>query len=226
MKKVTLSLSLVAAALCMSSCGTTGSSVLGNVGSAILNGSANGNASSSSSSSTATSALGNLLGTLLGSSSSISQSDLIGTWNYQGADCVFESENLLAKAGGAVAASKIEGQLNTQLAKVGIKQGACSYTFNKDNTYTATIGGRTLSGNYTLDSKNKTVKLTYLAGLGSMTAHVAKSGNTLSLLVDSDKLLNVVKGASVLAKGSSTLSAVSSLLSKYDGMYVGMKMKK
>ena len=218
MKKTTLTLALAASALCLTGCGTTAGSILGGAAST----------STSTAVSTATSAagiLGNVLSGVLGASSTVSQDDLVGTWQYTGADCVFESENLLAKAGGAVAASKIEDQLNTQLAKVGIKQGACSYTFNKDNTYTATIGGKTVSGSYTLDSKNKTIKMTYLLGIGSMTAHVAKSGNTLSLLMESDKLLTVVKGVSALGK-SSALSTVSSVLGNYDGMMVGMKLKK
>lgn len=225
MKKVTLSLALAASAFCLTGCGTTGSSILGSAASGILGGATSSSSSTTSTAASAAGILGNVLGSVLGASSSISQSDLVGTWNYTGADCVFESENLLAKAGGAVAASKIEDQLNTQLAKVGIKKGACSYTFNKDNTYTATIGGKTVSGNYTLDSKNKTIKMTYLLGIGSMTAHVAKSGNTLSLLMESDKLLTVVKGISALGK-SSALSTVSSVLGNYDGMMVGMKMSK
>lgn len=218
MKKTTLTLALAASALCLTGCGTTAGSILGGAASS----------STSTAVSTATSAagiLGNVLSGVLGASSTVSQDDLVGTWQYTGADCVFESENLLAKAGGAVAASKIEDQLNTQLAKVGIKQGACSYTFNKDNSYTATIGGKTMSGSYTLDSKNKTIKMTYLLGIGSMTAHVANSGNTLSLLMESDKLLTVVKGVSALGK-SSALSTVSSVLGNYDGMMVGMKLKK
>lgn len=229
MKKATLCVALLTGSLLLSSCGSS-SSLLGNVGSTLLNAAVGnlGTGSSSSSSSSASSTIGtigNVLSTLLGSSSSIKQSDIIGTWNYTGADCVFESENLLAKAGGAVAASKIEEQLDTQLSKVGIKSGACSFTFNKDNTYTATIGGRTLSGNYTLDSDNKTIKMTYLAGLGSTTSHLTKSGSTLSLLIDSDKLLTLLKGASALT-GSSSLKTVSSLLSSYDGMMIGMKLKK
>ena len=74
--------------------------------------------------------------------------------------------------------------------------------------------------------KNKTVKLTYLAGIGSMTAHVAKTGNTLNLLVDSSKMLTLLKGVSALSKGSTTLSAITSLLGNYDGMLIGMKMQK
>ena len=224
MKKVTLSLAALAGTMLLASCGTTSGNMIGNAAGSILMG--NGTTTTTPSTSTNTDVLGNLLSSLLGSSTTVSKSDLWGTWNYTGTDCVFESENLLAKAGGAVAASKIEEQLNTHLAKVGISKGACSYTFNKDNTYTATIGKRTISGTYTLDSSKKTVKLTYLAGLGSMTAHVAKTGNTLSLLVDSDKLLTLVKGASVLSKGSSTLTTISQLLNNYDGMLVGIQLKK
>ncbi len=227
MKKVTLSLALLAGSVVLTSCGTS-SSVLGTVGSAVLNNALGTDSSSSSSSSTASTAgslLGNLLSNVLGSSSSISQSDLVGTWNYKGADCVFESENLLAKAGGAVAASKIESQLDTQLSKVGIKEGSCSYTFNKDNTFTATIGGRTLNGTYTLDSSAKTIKMSYLAGLASFNCNVVKSGNTISLLMDSDKMLTLLKGASALTKNTS-ISTLSSLLSNYSGMKIGMKMSK
>lgn len=228
MKKIQASLAALCGTLLLTSCGTTsGSSILSSVGSTLLSNAVSGSSSTSTTdtSSTTTSVLGSLLSSFLGSSSTISQSDIVGTWNYTGANCVFESENLLAKAGGAVASSKIESQLNTQLSKVGIKQGSCSFTFNKDNTYTATIGGRTLSGTYTLDSSAKTIKMTYLAGVGSMTPHVSKSGNTLSLLIESDKLLTLLKGASALT-GSSSLSTVSSLLGNYDGMYVGMKLQK
>lgn len=229
MKKTILSLAAIAGALTLTSCGTSnGSSILSNVGSALLqnavSGSSSGMTSTTNISNTA-STLGNLLSDLLGSSSSISQSDIVGTWNYTGTDCVFESDNLLAKAGGSVAASKIEKQIDSQLSKVGIKSGSCSFTFNKDNTYTATIGSRTISGNYTLDTSNKKIKMTYLAGVGSMTPRITKSGNTVSLLFESDKLLSLLKGASALT-GSSSLSSITSLLGNYDGLYIGLKLKK
>ncbi len=234
MKKFSVSLAVVASALALTSCGTTGGSIAQGVGSAILSGALGGNTtsgstttSSSSSSSilSGISSLGDVLSNILGNSSSISQSDLVGTWQYTGADCVFESENLLAKAGGAAASKKIESELNTQLAKFGIKEGACSFTFNSDNTYTANLGGRTISGTYTLDSSNKTVKMTYLAGLASMTPHVAKSGSKISLLMESDKLLKLMKGVSALSKSTSA-SAISSILSNYQGLYIGMQLSK
>lgn len=213
------------------SCGSgSSSSLLSSVGSGLLSNALGGTTTSSSSSSTSTtssttSVISSLLSSLISGSSTISTSDLTGTWNYTGTDCVFESENLLAQAGGAVAATKLESQLNTQLSKVGIKEGSCSFTFNSDNTYTASIGGRTISGNYTLDSSNNKIKLTYLAGLGSTTPRITKSGSKISLLFESDKLLTLLKGASALSNNS-TLSTVSSLLDNYDGLYIGLEMSK
>ncbi len=232
MKKITLSLALVAGALGLTGCGSSAGSVLGNVGSALLSNAVSGSTTgttttttTSSSTSSTTSLLGSLLSGILGSSSSLSQSDILGTWSYTGSDCVFESENFLMKAGGEVAASKIESQMNSSLEKIGIKQGACSFTFNSDNTYTATIGGRTISGSYSLDTANKKITMTYLAGIGKMTPHIAKSGNKLSLLIESDKLLTLAKGASALSNGTA-MKTVSSLLSSYDGMLVGLQLKK
>lgn len=138
---------------------------------------------------------------------------------------MFESENLLAQAGGAVASKKLEEQLNTHLAKIGVKQGACSFTFNEDKTYTAIIGGRTITGNYTLDVKNKTLKMTYLAGLGSMTPKVVVKNGKLSLLFESDKLLGIVKKVAAIGN-STTLKAMSALLSNYEGMYIGIQLEK
>lgn len=231
MKKITLSLALLAGVFGLTGCGSTTGSVLGNVGSALLSNAVSGSSSSStatsssSSSSSTTGLLGSLLSGILGNSSTISQSDILGTWSYTGSDCVFESENFLMKAGGEVAASKIESQMNSSLEKIGIKQGACSFTFNSDNTYTATIGGRTISGNYTLNTADKKITMTYLAGIGKMTPHIAKSGNKLSLLIESDKLLTLFKGVSALSNGT-TMKTVSSLLSSYDGMLVGLQLKK
>lgn len=221
MKKFTISLALMAGAMIFTSCGTTGNISQG-TNQSVFN---NNTTGSNTAVNTGTSILGSLLGNLLGTSTTLSQKSIEGTWSYSGANCVFESENLLAKAGGAVAANKIENDINTQLAKVGIKNGSCSFTFNSDNTYTANIGGRTISGNYTLNTKKKTMTLTYLAGLAQMTPHVAMQNGQLCLLMEGNKMLNLLKTVSALSK-SSSMSTVSSILGNYSGMYVGMKLSK
>ena len=63
-----------------------------------------------------------------------STADMTGTWSYTGSAIEFESDNLLQKAGGAVAATAAEKKLDEQLAKVGIKAGQMSFTFNATST--------------------------------------------------------------------------------------------
>ncbi|MBB3703488.1 DUF4923 family protein [Alloprevotella rava] len=218
-RNVFLAAAVVAAGLTLTSCGTTGNASLSNV----LGGTTTTAANNQKSEST-TSLFGNILSSFLGSKT-ITEEDLYGTWKYTSTDCVFETENLLKKAGGAVAANKIESEINEQLSKVGIKPGVCTFTFNKDKTFKASVGGRNLSGTYALDSKNKTIKFTTLLGLGSMSANVAKSNGKISLLFDSDRLLKL---AALLgsASGNTTLSTLSKLAGSYDGMKLGLQMEK
>lgn len=202
--------------LLLSSCGTTS---LGTQGTGLLSGANAGTTGG------ATSALGSVLTNLLGGSSAVTASDLQGTWTYRKADCVFETQNLLLKAGGEMAATKIESQLESQLGKVGITPGACTFTFNSDGTYVATIGQYNLTGNYTLNTKSNTLTMTYLAGIGRISPKVVKTGASISLLFEGDKLLSMVQKVGKLSSNS-TVSSLSTLINSYDGMLVGMQLSK
>lgn len=202
--------------LLLSSCGTPS---LGTQGTGLLSGANAGTTGG------AASALGSVLTNLLGGSSTVTASDLQGTWTYRKADCVFETQNLLLKAGGEMAATKIESQLESQLGKVGITPGACTFTFNSDGTYVATIGQYNLTGNYTLNTKSNTLTMTYLAGIGRISPKVVKTGASISLLFEGDKLLSMVQKVGKLSSNS-TVSSLSSLINSYDGMLVGMQLSK
>ncbi len=202
--------------LLLSSCGTPS---LGTQGTGLLSGANAGTTGG------AASALGSVLTNLLGGSSAVTASDLQGTWTYRKADCVFETQNLLLKAGGEMAATKIESQLESQLGKVGITPGACTFTFNSDGTYVATIGQYNLTGNYTLNTKSNTLTMTYLAGIGRISPKVVKTGASISLLFEGDKLLSMVQKVGKLTSNS-TVSSLSSLINSYDGMLVGMQLSK
>lgn len=222
MNKKILSACLLVALTVMAGCSGSGaSSLLG--GNSQANGT--GSVSTGAASGATAGVLGSLLSSLLGTSTTLTQEDLVGTWKYIAPDCVFESENLLMQAGGAVAATQIEAKMADALAKVGIKAGACSFTFNSDNTYSAVVGGRTISGNYALDAKNKKLTMTYLAGVATMNPQIVKSGNTISLLYEADKLLTLANGIASLS-GNSSVQTLSSLLSQYDGMLVGIQLQK
>ena len=100
MKKIILSLSVVFGSALLVSCGGTGSSALLGGGQTAIGGTTQ----------QTTSALGGVLGSLLGDllgTNTVSQANIQGTWNYVGPDCVIESENFLAKAGGEVVAQKV-----------------------------------------------------------------------------------------------------------------------
>ena len=117
--------------------------------------------------------------------------DMTGTWTYTGSAIEFESDNFLKKAGGAAAASLAENKLDEQLAKIGIKDGQLSFTFNADSTFTSTIGKRSMQGTYSYDAATNQVQLKYLRLL-NMNAKVNCTSNSMELLFNSDKLLKLI----------------------------------
>ena len=138
---------------------------------------------------------------------------------------MFETENLLMKAGGEIAATKVEEKINASLTKLGLAGDQISFTFNADNTYSATIKGRLVQGTYALDVENNKITLTYLNGLGTITPQISKTGNTLSLLYDADKLLIFLTSIASVSNNS-TLTTLNTLLKSYDGMLIGMELQK
>lgn len=226
MKKIFLS--MAAAAIILTGCTGLGNTTAGGsaLGSLLGNGAGNGLGSTATSAlaKSGTNVLGSLLGNLLGTNT-VSEKNLVGTWSYKGVDCVFESENVLSKLGGEVAASALENKIDGYVQKIGIKPGVTTFTFNADHTWKATLGGKSLSGQWALDTKNSQLQMTYLAGLGTLTPKVAFNGGTLSLLFESSKLLTLAQGVGSLT-GNSAVSSLSGLIKNYNGMYVGLQMTK
>ena len=150
--------------------------------------------------------------------------DLTGTWVYAGPAVEFESDNLLAKAGGSVASSTVESKMNEYLAKVGIKEGEMSFTFNADSTFTSTAAGRQLQGTYSYQPESKTMQLKF-SRLLNLNAQVNCTSTQMDLLFKSDKLLDLI---TYLSKKSSnrTLKSISSLAENYNGMMTGLSLKK
>ncbi len=150
--------------------------------------------------------------------------NITGTWNYTGSAVEFKSDDLLKKAGGAVAASTVESKVDAQLSKVGITKGQMSFTFNADSTFTSTVGARNMSGTYTYDKTTRKVQLTY-AYLLNISANVNCTSSNLELLFESDKLLKIL--AFLSSKSSNTsIKTIGTLANGYDGMMVGFDLKK
>ena len=196
--------------------GSTLANVLGG-----LIGAATGNTSGSTSS--AGSIISGLLNNVIGSGT-FSKADLCAhTWKYSKPGCAFTSENLLAKAGGEIAANKVEEKLSTYYNKFGFNSSNTQFTFTTDGNFSAQIDGKSWQGTYTFDEKTHAIHLKGL--LLSASGYATKTTNGISLLFDQKKLLNLIKMLSTF-KGSSTLSAVGSIANSYDGMRVGFEMTK
>ena len=193
-----------------------GSAVAGILG-AVLGG--NSNSSSSAGSSIINGILNNVIG-----SGSFSKQDLCAhTWKYSKPGCAFTSENLLAKAGGEIAANKVEEKLSEYYSKFGFSGSNTYFTFNTDGTFAAKIDGKSWQGNYTFDEKTHAIQLKGL--ILSMSGYATKTTNGISLLFDQKKLLNLIKTIGSL-KGNSTLSALGTIANNYDGLRVGFEMTK
>lgn len=204
------------AATSTSATSNAGSAVAGILG-AVLGG--NSNSSSSAGSSIINGILNNVIG-----SGTFSKQDLCAhTWKYSKPGCAFTSENLLAKAGGEIAANKVEEKLGEYYSKFGFSGSNTYFTFKTDGTFAAKIDGKSWQGNYTFDEKTHAIQMKGL--LLSMSGYATKTTNGISLLFDQTKLLNLIKTMGVL-KGSSTLSAIGTIANNYDGMRVGFEMTK
>lgn len=155
---------------------------------------------------------------------------MVGTWKYSAPDCKFESDDLLSKAGGELAAKKVEEQMSNFLSKIGFNENTV-YVFNADSTYTSTVAGRSVSGTYSYNKETKEVTLKTKIGL-KLTAQVSTSilnGNSMSLLFKADKLMSLVQtvtGAVAGKSSNATLSTINTVLSQYDGLLLGFEMKK
>ena len=174
---------------------------------------------------TGSSIINGILNNVIGSAT-FSQADLCAhTWKYSKPGCAFTSENLLAKAGGEIAASKIEEDLSKYYSKFGFSKSNTYFTFKTDGTFAAKIDGKSWNGTYTFDEKTHAIQLKGL--LLSASGFATRTTNGISLLFEQKKLLTLIKTLSKLnLTGSTTMSAVSSIVDNYDGVRIGFEMTK
>jgi hypothetical protein len=149
--------------------------------------------------------------------------NLIATWKYSGPGCAFTSKNLLAKAGGEVAAVQIEQKLLPYYQQVKISESNTYITFNENGTFSSKIAGTPFSGNYTFDEASQ--KITLKGLLLSVNCYAKKEANGISILFEAKKLLTVLQTMSAMS-GSKDLQTIGDLSKNYDGVRVGFDMKR
>lgn len=153
----------------------------------------------------------------------VTAEDLVGTWTYAEPVLVLESDQVLGKIGGAVMAQTAEKKLSSVMEKIGVKPGVVKMTFNSDGTYTCELNGHTIRGTYEVQDATLTLKKLNFTALS---ANVKKTGNSLQLAVQADKLLTLVSSLTSIVPEDGLLSTVTSLFKSYDGMQVGVKFEK
>ncbi len=206
----------VASAMLLAGCGFTGGTAtnngsdLGNVLGSILGAVTQGDA------------VTNILYDVIGATK-LSKEDVVGTWSYRGPGVAFTSENLLAKAGGEVAAAKARQDLEKPYQSIGIKSTNTYFTFNADNTFSGKVDGQPISGTYSYNPDNSEVKLQTL--LLSTTGYLTRNAKGISLLFESKKLLTALQVVGAMS-GDSTLSTVGELSKNYDGIRMGFDLTK
>lgn len=230
MKRLTLAATLIAATTIISSCtfGGNDGPILGSTSTSTQgNTTQSGNiAQNISGALTSGNTLSSLISSFLGGVP-ITEQTLYGTWTYQHVNVAFESENFLAKAGGALVAGSIENSIDAQLQKYGVRPGAVKFTFNRDHTFTANLSGRNLNGTYTYDPKTRKLQLTAALGLLNQTCTVGTTGRGITLLFPADKILTLFSTiGSFLGNANSNIGTFAALLEKYKGMQIGLEMTK
>lgn len=212
MKKVRLFLAGLACTALVA-CGTMGAggdSANGGIWGSIL-----GSATSGQS-------IGNILISVIGLDKP-TQADLIGTWHYKQPGVAFTSENLLAKAGGEVAASSVRDKLSTYYNSLGIKQSNTYMQFTQDGQFSGKIDGKAISGTYTYDPNE--CKITLQTLLFSMPAYAKRTTTGMSVLFESKKLLTILQTVAAIS-GNTTLQSIGDISQNYDGIRIGLDMSK
>lgn len=188
------------------STGAASGSVLGSVLSGVLQGGT----------------LGNVITSVIGAQK-VSASDLVGSWTYYGPGCAFTSDQLLAKAGGEVAAGQIRNKVLPYYQQIGISSANTSITFNQDGTYSATFRGTPMSGKWTYDAAESKVTLQGL--LLNINCYAKRNSNGIGLLFEASKLLTMLQTMAAMS-GNANIQAVGEISKSYDGLRVGFDFTK
>ena len=213
MKRISFVL-LMAAAMMVSGCGTTGlnqsngqnSKVLGDIFGAVTNGTA----------------IGNVITSVIGLDK-VTEKQLYGTWKYKGPGCAFNSEKALAKAGGEVAAVQVEEKLQPYYDNLKISETNTWFTFNEDKSFSGQIAGKSISGSYTLNEKDGQIMLKTF--LFSINGYTKRETSGISLLFESKKLLTIFQTLAALS-GNQTMEGIGEISKNYDGVRLGFDLKR
>ena len=157
---------------------------------------------------------------------------LDGSYTYNGVAVSATSNEggILTNLAGTAVTSGIESKADEYLAKVGVKPGALTWTFNKaDNSFSLQLGSLSIPGTYRVGDGERTVTLTFGKSFNflNMTGTLESTSGGARMLFTADKAMAFIKKlASVAGKASSQVSSISRLADGYDHYRIGFKLSK
>lgn len=175
------------------------------------------------------SGLGNVVKETVAQNKKVTVAELEGTWTTTGPALVLKSGNIAQQAGGSAITTAAENKIKPYYKKLGLLNTQC--TFDAKGGFTMTIKKLPIKGTLTEQSDGtfKLQLLSTVSGLSksdhSMTVYVQKVGNEMSIAMDVKKLVSILTAVAKKAD-LKTINTISSLLSNYDNICLGFRMKK
>lgn len=156
----------------------------------------------------------------------ITYGDLQGKWDYAQPAVAFTSDNMLQKAGGVAASGAIVNKLKPYYAKAGMN--SMTIEFASDSTFVARTGKITVKGTVQpLDNSMFRFNLKALGKIptGSINAYAEKQGGNVCITFDAKKLMKLAETVANVS-GDATLKTASDLINSYEGINIGVNLKK
>lgn len=173
--------------------------------------------------------LGGLISNLT-SKSDFNLKDLEGTWNYAAPAITFKSDKALNKIGGALGSAGVEAKLAPYYSRLGLDKAVV--TFDAEQNFTIKLRRVTLKGTVSRDENTPEGCLTFhfnalgKTNIGAVNAQASKSATgELTLTFDASRVITIVNKVASFT-GNSSIQALSKLLSSYDGVFAGARLKK
>ena len=207
MKKTYLTI-LVAVALMMSSCITTGLGTTSSTGS-------NNNSWSN--------VLGAVLGQVLLGGMTYDQSGILGSWNYNAPSAAFTTQQALTKAGGSTAITNMASSLASNYSNIGINRNNTSFSFLNGNQFSAKVNGIPFSGTYTYNPENGEIALK--TATETIKGNVTKTEKGMGLMFDAQQMANILQKEGKVSN-TTAVQAVSKLAKSANGARVGFELTK
>lgn len=157
---------------------------------------------------------------------------MIGDWQYEAPGVKLESDNALADVGASAVTGKNGGAARKAL-RAGGYPCRCVQVLVRGGPkrFTATFGSRTFTGTYEFTGESHDIALHFEMSskydLGTLNGKTYLSGTDLQILFPATRLLKMVDVlGQKLASFSTTAATVSTLVGKFDDLYLGFEFTK